>query len=151
MCGITGFVDWNKKSSEEILNQMNKTLNHRGPDSGDLQFFQNEFFQIGLAHKRLAIIDVTESGRQPMQFEHLWITYNGEIYNFNEIKSDLSKLGHSFQGHSDTEMILHAYAEWGEKCLDKFIGMFAFVIYDRKANELFCARDRAGVKPFFTI
>ena len=149
MCGITGFVDWNKKSSEEILNQMNKTLNHRGPDSGDLQFFQNEFFQIGLAHKRLAIIDVTESGRQPMQFEHLWITYNGEIYNFNEIKSDLSKLGHSFQGHSDTEMILHAYAEWGEKCLEKFIGMFAFVIYDKKTNELFCARDRAGVKPFF--
>ena len=149
MCGITGFVDWNKKSSEEILNQMNKTLNHRGPDSGDLQFFQNESFQIGLAHKRLAIIDVTESGRQPMQFEHLWITYNGEIYNFNEIKSELSNLGHSFKGHSDTEMILHAYAEWGEGCLEKFIGMFAFVIYDTKTNELFCARDRAGVKPFF--
>ena len=149
MCGITGFVDWNKKSSEEILNQMNKTLNHRGPDSGDLQFFQNETFQIGLAHKRLAIIDVTESGRQPMQFEHFWITYNGEIYNFNEIKSELSNLGHSFKGHSDTEMILHAYAEWGEKCLEKFIGMFAFVIYDTKTNELFCARDRAGVKPFY--
>ncbi len=149
MCGITGFVDWNKKSSEEILNQMNKTLNHRGPDGGDLQFFQNETFQVGLAHKRLAIIDVTESGRQPMQFEHLWITYNGEIYNFNEIKSDLSNLGHSFKGHSDTEMILHAYAEWGENCLEKFIGMFAFVIYDSKENELFCARDRAGVKPFF--
>ena len=149
MCGITGFVDWNKKSSKEVLEKMNKTLNHRGPDSGDLQFFQNESFQVGLAHKRLAIIDVTESGRQPMQFEHLWITYNGEIYNFNEIKEELIKLGHSFKGHSDTEMILHAYSQWGEKCLEKFIGMFAFVIYDIKLNEIFCARDRAGVKPFF--
>ena len=149
MCGITGFVDWNKKSSKEVLEKMNKTLYHRGPDSGDLQFFQNESFQVGLAHKRLAIIDVTESGRQPMQFEHLWITYNGEIYNFNEIKEELIKLGHSFKGHSDTEMILHAYSQWGEKCLEKFIGMFAFVIYDIKLNEIFCARDRAGVKPFF--
>jgi asparagine synthase (glutamine-hydrolysing) len=149
MCGITGFVDWNKKSSKEVLEKMNKTLNHRGPDSGDLQFFQNESCQVGLAHKRLAIIDITESGRQPMQFEHLWITFNGEIFNFNEIKNELSNLGHSFKGHSDTEMILHAYAQWGDKCLEKFIGMFAFVIYDTIANEIFCARDRAGVKPFF--
>lgn len=149
MCGITGFVDWNKKSSKEVLEKMNKTLSHRGPDSGDFQFFQNENFQVGLAHKRLAIIDVTESGRQPMQFEHLWITFNGEIYNFNEIKEELKKLGHRFKSNSDTEMILHAYTEWGEKCLDKFIGMFAFAIYDLKLNEIFCARDRAGVKPFF--
>jgi len=149
MCGITGFVDWNNKSSSEVLEKMNKTLNHRGPDNGDLQFFKNESCQIGLAHKRLAIIDITESGSQPMKFDHLWITFNGEIYNFNQIKRELSKLGHSFIGHSDTEMILHAYSEWGDKCLEKFIGMFAFVIYDTLANEIFCARDRAGVKPFF--
>ena len=149
MCGITGFIDWNKKSDEAILDSMNKTLNHRGPDSGDIEFFQKDSFQLGLAHRRLAIIDITDSGKQPMKFEHLWITYNGEIYNFNEIKEELIKLGHSFIGHSDTEMILHAYAHWGEKCIDKFIGMFAFVIYDAKLNEIFCVRDRAGVKPFF--
>ena len=132
MCGITGFIDWNNKSSELILESMNKTLNHRGPDSGDVQFFQSEKSQIGLAHKRLAIIDITETGKQPMQFEQLWITYNGEIYNFSEIKEELKKLGHQFKGHSDTEMILHAYAQWGEVCINKFIGMFAFVIYDQK-------------------
>ena len=149
MCGITGFIDWNNKSSEIILESMNKTLNHRGPDSGDVQFFQNEYSQIGLAHKRLAIIDVTETGKQPMNFEHLWITYNGEIYNFSEIKEELITLGHQFKGHSDTEMILHAYAQWGEVCIDKFIGMFAFLIYDQKENNVFCVRDRAGVKPFY--
>ncbi len=149
MCGITGFIDWNNKSSELILESMNKTLNHRGPDSGDVQFFQSEKSQIGLAHKRLAIIDITETGKQPMQFEHLWITYNGEIYNFSEIKEELINLGHQFKGHSDTEMILHAYAQWGEVCIDKFIGMFAFVIYNQKDNNIFCVRDRAGVKPFY--
>ena len=149
MCGITGFIDWKKSSNEPILNSMNKTLNHRGPDSGDIQFFQNTQFQLGFGHRRLAIIDVTETGKQPMQFEHLWITYNGEIYNFSEIKEELKQLGHSFVGHSDTEMILHAYAQWGEKCIDKFIGMFAFAIYDLKENIVFCVRDRAGVKPFF--
>ncbi len=149
MCGITGFIDWNKKSSELILESMNKTLNHRGPDSGDIQFFQKEIFQIGLAHKRLAIIDVTETGKQPMNFEHLWITYNGEIYNFSEIKEELKKLGHQFKGHSDTEMILHAYTQWGDDCIDKFIGMFAFVIYDQNENTVFCVRDRSGVKPFY--
>jgi asparagine synthase (glutamine-hydrolysing) len=149
MCGITGFIDWKNKSSEIILNSMNKTLNHRGPDSGDLEFFQTEAIQVGFAHKRLAIIDVTETGKQPMQFEHLWITYNGEIYNFSEIKEELKQLGRSFVGHSDTEMILHAYDQWGEKCIEKFIGMFAFVIYDLKKQNLFCVRDRAGVKPFF--
>lgn len=149
MCGITGFADWRKKSSEQILVQMNTTLHHRGPDSGDQKLFEKEDFQVGLAHRRLAIIDVTETGQQPMQFHHLWITYNGEVYNFAEIKEELISLGHHFKSHSDTEVILHAYSQWGEKCLDKFIGMFAFVIYDTSKEELFCARDRAGVKPFF--
>lgn len=149
MCGIAGFVDWNRKSSKEIVETMNETLIHRGPDGGDVQFIELNEFQIGLAHRRLAIIEVSEAGKQPMQFEHLWITYNGEIYNYKEIKGELTKLGHSFLANSDTEMILHAYSQWGENCLDKFIGMFAFVIFDTNQNELFCARDRAGVKPFF--
>jgi len=149
MCGITGFVDWKKQSDENILKAMNKTLYHRGPDSGDEQFFQLENHQVGLAHKRLAIIDITETGRQPMIFNQYWITYNGEVYNFNEIKNDLIELGHQFNGHSDTEMILHAYSQWGEDCISKFIGMFSFVIFNTDNNELFCVRDRAGVKPFF--
>lgn len=149
MCGITGFIDWQKKSSEDILVAMNTTLNHRGPDSGDVEFFSSVNFHVGFGHKRLAIIDITETGKQPMQFRHLWITYNGEIYNFSEIKDELIKLGHQFKGHSDTEMILHAYDQWGEKCIEKFIGMFAFVIFDQNKNSLFCVRDRAGVKPFY--
>ena len=149
MCGITGFADWKNRSSETILKAMNDTLNHRGPDSGDLKLVQLENVQLGFAHKRLAIIDITETGKQPMAFQHLLITFNGEIYNFEEIKKELSALGHYFKGNSDTEMILHAYIQWGSACIEKFIGMFAFVIYDKEKNELFCARDRAGVKPFF--
>lgn len=149
MCGITGFIDFKKTSSEEVLKEMTNTLIHRGPDGFDTELIKDENAQIGFGHRRLAIIDLSEHGKQPMQFEHLWICFNGEIYNFQEIKNELSDLGHSFTGKSDTEMILHAYAQWGEKCLDKFIGMFAIVIYDSLTQSVFCARDRAGVKPFF--
>lgn len=128
---------------------MTSTLHHRGPDGSGTIVLDNEFAQIGFGHRRLAIIDLSETGHQPMQFEHLWICFNGEIYNYQEIKDELSALGHSFKGGSDTEMILHAYAQWGKKCLDKFIGMFAIVLFDTETNNLFCARDRAGVKPFF--
>lgn len=149
MCGITGYIDWTKTSSEEVLKSMNETLYHRGPDSGDQVLFNSDSSQIGLGHKRLAIIDVTESGKQPMHYKNWCITYNGEIYNFQEIKKELEALGHVFIGNSDTEMILHAYEEWAEKALDKFIGMFAFVLFDKVKETFFCVRDRAGVKPFF--
>jgi asparagine synthase (glutamine-hydrolysing) len=149
MCGITGFIDWKKNSSEATLALMNKTLIHRGPDGGDHTYLENENFLIGLAHRRLAIIDITDAGKQPMLYDKLWITFNGEIYNYKEIKAELTQIGHQFIGNSDTEMILHAYSEWGEKCLDKFIGMFAMLIYNTETNQVFCARDRAGVKPFF--
>lgn len=149
MCAITGFVDFNRNSSASILKAMTDTMQHRGPDGGDVVFQEESAFQLGLGHRRLAIIDLSENGTQPMQFEHLWICFNGEIYNYLEIKQELSQLGHTFKSDSDTEMILHAYAAWGESCLHRFIGMFAFVIYDTKAQTIFCARDRAGVKPFF--
>lgn len=149
MCGIVGFVDWQKKSSEKVLKSMTASILHRGPDGGDQTLFSLENVQVGLGHRRLSIIDLSNTGKQPMTFEHLCITYNGEIYNYEEIKVELMGLGHQFTGHSDTEMVLHAYLQWGEKCLEKFIGMFAFVIYDSMNNELFCVRDRAGVKPFF--
>ncbi|NDF60461.1 MAG: asparagine synthase (glutamine-hydrolyzing), partial [Crocinitomicaceae bacterium] len=106
-------------------------------------------YTIGLVHRRLAIIDTTAAANQPMQLNQLWITFNGEIYNFNEIKKELQTIGHQFKNQSDTEVILHAFQEWGIKCVEKFIGMFAFVIYDEESETLTCIRDRAGVKPFF--
>lgn len=149
MCAITGLIDLNLTSSESILKKMTDTMIHRGPDGGNQILLEENSFQMGFGHRRLSIIDLSEHASQPMQFDHLWVCFNGEIYNFKEIKAELVTLGHTFQTQSDTEMILHAFQEWGNKCLEKFIGMFAFVIYDTKNQRVFCARDRAGVKPFF--
>lgn len=149
MCAISGFIDFKQRSSFVLLQKTTDIMYHRGPDGSGYEFIQKDSCQIGLGHRRLSIIDLTETGKQPMRYEHLWITFNGEIYNFNEIKNELISLNHKFIGHSDTEVILHAFAEWGIKCIEKFIGMFAFVIYDTKSEELYCVRDRAGVKPFF--
>ncbi len=149
MCGIAGFIDFNRASSEQDLERMTNSLEHRGPD-GFGTFMQNTSeYKIGLGHRRLSILELSELGTQPMNWNQFTIVFNGEIYNFSEIKAELEKLGHSFRAESDTEMILHAYGEWGEKCLDRFIGMFSFVIYDSKKEEIFLARDRAGVKPLF--
>ncbi len=106
-------------------------------------------FNIGLAHRRLSIVDLSPLGHQPMVRSNLWITYNGEIYNYLEIREELKVLGHSFISESDTEVILAAYQEWGQGCLNKFNGMFAFVIYDTLKNIIFAARDRFGVKPLY--
>lgn len=149
MCGISGFIDLKNRSSEIILEKMSHSLSHRGPDGSGLQFFQRNNFQVGLGHQRLSIIDLSDSGKQPMRFGNLCITFNGEIYNYKEIKNELIELHHKFNSHSDTEVILHAYIQWGIKCVDKFIGMFAFVIYDTLKEEIICVRDRAGVKPFY--
>ncbi len=128
---------------------MTDTLYHRGPDGSGIELLENSHAQVGFGHRRLSIIDLSEHGKQPMQFQHLWICFNGEVYNYAEIKKELVELGHSFTGNSDTEVIIHSYAQWGEKCIDRFIGMFAFVIYDTQNNTVYCVRDRAGVKPFF--
>lgn len=153
MCGITGFIDrtgnHQDKDGRKIIQKMTDTLYHRGPDGGSTEILDLQTVQIGLGHRRLAIIDLTDHGKQPMMFQDLWITFNGEIYNYQEIKKELTNLGHTFTGNSDTEMILHAFTEWGEKCLDRFIGMFAFVIINIREQKVFAARDRAGVKPFF--
>ena len=148
MCGISGFVDFKKRSSREILVQCTDTLIHRGPDGEGYEFVENELCQVGLGHRRLSIIDLSTAASQPMWYKNFCIIFNGEIYNYAEIKVELGKLGHNFSTHSDTEMILHAWEEWGSLMLQKFIGMFAFVIYDTSANKLFACRDRAGVKPF---
>jgi asparagine synthase (glutamine-hydrolysing) len=149
MCGIAGFIDFKKNSSKEILEKMVNTMLHRGPDGSGYQLLNYTHAQIGFGHRRLSIIDLSSHSKQPMQVNENWITYNGEIYNFKEIRKELEILGQTFQTQGDTEVILKSYAVWGEKCLDKFTGMFAFVLFDKEKNKLFCARDRAGVKPFF--
>jgi len=149
MCGITGFIDYKQSTSREILVQMTNILHHRGPDGGDYEILPLCNAQVGLGHRRLSILDLSTEANQPMHYKSFILCFNGEIYNFKEIKKELTKLGHSFELESDSEMILHAYEQWGEKCLDKFIGMFAFVILNTETQHFFCARDRAGVKPFF--
>jgi asparagine synthase (glutamine-hydrolysing) len=149
MCGISGFIDFKNISTKEILQKMNRMLAHRGPDGEGYGIYQNNKLTVGLGHRRLSIIDLSAAGSQPQSFGSLHITYNGEVYNYAEIKAELELKGHTFNSHSDTEVILHAYAEWGTDALQKFIGMFAFVIYDEAAAEIFACRDRAGVKPFF--
>lgn len=149
MCGISGIVDFSLNSNSEVLQAMTDTLKHRGPDGSGYEFLINHNAQIGLGHRRLSIIDLTVTGHQPMQSNHLWITFNGEIYNFKEIKKELGALGYSFASNSDTEVILKSFEQWGITCVNRFIGMFAFVIYDSKNDEVFCVRDRAGVKPFY--
>ena len=151
MCGISGFVDFNAKNGQTELQSMTDALLHRGPDASGYHLDQTSNYSIGLGHRRLSIIDLSPAGNQPMQFSdgRYWIVFNGEIYNYAEIKEVLAGLGHQFDTHSDTEVILHAYHQWGSGALKYFIGMFAFVIYDKLKENLFCCRDRAGVKPLF--
>ena len=149
MCGISGFIDFTKKTDQGILEKMNRIMAHRGPDGEGYGIYNSNAATVGLGHRRLSIIDLTEGGSQPQTFGSLHITFNGEVYNYAEIKKTLEDKGHQFHSHSDTEVILHAYAEWGSAALQQFIGMFAFVIYDELKQQLFACRDRAGVKPFF--
>jgi asparagine synthase (glutamine-hydrolysing) len=149
MCGISGFIDYKKQTSKATLEKMNRIMAHRGPDGEGYGIYETTNATVGLGHRRLSIIDLTAAGSQPQTFGSLHITFNGEIYNYAEIKATLEQKGHSFKSHSDTEVILHAYQEWGSDALQHFIGMFAFVIYDEANQKLFACRDRAGVKPFF--
>ena len=149
MCGLSGFVDFTKESNIEILNKMVATLGHRGPDDSGGELYNSEYANVGFGHNRLSIIDLSKAGHQPMNFGKYSILLNGEIYNYSEIKNDLIVLGHKFVSETDTEVVLHAFAEWGENSVKKFIGMFAFVILDSNLNELTIIRDRAGVKPLY--
>ncbi len=149
MCGITGVIDYQKKTTDSILKRMNDTMYHRGPDGEGIKIYEANNGLIGLAHRRLSILELTDLGKQPMSFNTLSITFNGEIYNYREIREDLVARGHVFNSNSDTEVILHAFKEWGEECAQKFIGMFALIIYDNEKNKLFVCRDRAGVKPLY--
>ncbi|ANE52465.1 asparagine synthase (glutamine-hydrolyzing) [Flavisolibacter tropicus] len=147
MCGIAGFVDFRNNSSEEILARMSCAVPHRGPDGQGVYLAQAPTAQIGLGHRRLSIIDLSTSANQPMHYEGLHLVFNGEIYNYNEIRDRLIELGHVFSTHSDTEVILHSWKEWGENGIAQWRGMFAIAIYDETKNEIIFIRDRAGVKP----
>jgi asparagine synthase (glutamine-hydrolysing) len=147
MCGIAGFVDFKSNSSKETVSRMAAALPHRGPDGQGDFIHTSTGWQVGLGHRRLSIIDLSTSANQPMHYDGLHIIFNGEIYNYNEIREKLIKLGHQFQTHSDTEVILHAWRQWGEKSIHQWRGMFAIVLLDEKTHELVCIRDRAGVKP----
>ena len=149
MCGITGFIDFNKQTEVTTLQKMTDSLEHRGPDGrGDL-IINDPFAQVGFGHRRLSIIDLSDHAKQPMSYEHLTICFNGEMYNYQEIKEELLNLGHFFNSDSDTEVILHAFYEWGTDCIERFIGMFAIAIYDERNQRMTFIRDRAGVKPLF--
>jgi asparagine synthase (glutamine-hydrolysing) len=149
MCGIVGQVFQNQRCNPEVLVAMRDTMSHRGPDDAGEWYSPDS--RIGLAHRRLAIIDLSPLGRQPMHDDsgQLVIVFNGEIYNFRDLRKYLEKRGHTFGSKSDTEVILRAYREWGLDCLKQLNGMFAFCIYDDRRRILFLARDRAGEKPLY--
>ena len=128
---------------------MTDVLIHRGPDDSGYSFIDSEFASIGLGHRRLSILDLSKHGHQPMRFNDLEIVFNGEVYNFLEIREDLEKYGYQFTSNSDTEVILKAFHKWGVQSIDRFNGMFAMALYDTKLQRLFLVRDRTGVKPIY--
>lgn len=148
MCGIAGFADFKKTTDESILAKMACAVPHRGPDGQGVYVAQAPSAIIGLGHRRLSIIDLSTSANQPMHYNGLHVIFNGEIYNYNEIREDLIAKGHQFETHGDTEVILHAWEEWGEESILLWRGMFSIAIYDERKEEVVCIRDRAGVKPF---
>ena len=148
MCGITGIINYNnKKVSKQSLLSMLNEIRHRGPDDDGIYIDDN----VGLGFVRLSILDLTTAGHQPMQDRsgRYTIIHNGEVYNYIELREELKAEGYVFRSNTDTEVILNAYIKWGEACLDRFNGMWAFAIYDRVDKQLFISRDRFGIKPFY--
>jgi len=146
MCGITGIVG---RGDRQTVTEMSAALAHRGPDGQGIVAPEGEPFAFG--HRRLSIIDLSPAGAQPMADPtgRYWITYNGEVYNFRELRSELESRGRVFRSATDTEVVLAAYEQWGPECLNQLNGMFAFAIWDRASRSLFAARDRLGIKPFY--
>ena len=151
MCGIAGQIGRDPRAIQgqyAAYCAMQRTMARRGPDQRGMYISG----RAALIHARLAVVDL-ENGCQPMQLdwqgESYTLVYNGELYNTTELRSLLENRGHTFIGHSDTEVLLHAYAEWGASCVDRFNGIFAFAVWEAHAGKLFLARDRCGVKPLF--
>ncbi|NLZ53053.1 MAG: asparagine synthetase B, partial [Thermoanaerobacteraceae bacterium] len=150
MCGIAGWIDYNRnlRNYEDVINKMTATLVRRGPDAQGIYLKEN----VCLMHRRLIVID-PENGIQPMTIKKgntsYTIVYNGELYNTNELRDELLAFGYHFRGHSDTEVLLTAFVHWGELCLEKLNGIYAFGVWNDTTKTLFLARDRMGVKPLF--
>lgn len=152
MCGIMGSFRSEHRSDEARLIDMGlASMNHRGPDGEGIDIFDTHYGSLTLGHKRLAIIDLSEAGRQPMHSHcgRFVLTFNGEIYNYIEIRRELTSLGFSFTTATDSEVLLGAWAQWGESCLSKLDGMFAFAVFDKKRDTLFCVNDPFGIKPIY--
>lgn len=177
MCGISGIIDLGGRVNKGVLHAMTEVIRHRGPDDEGYLLWGKEMiarragedtvpdcgvdvplleddgcdYWMAFGHRRLSIIDLSAAGHQPMtdEEENLAITYNGEVYNYIEIREELESGGVIFKTGTDTEVILKAYARWGEKCVEHFNGMWAFAIYDRRKGKVFCSRDRLGAKPFY--
>ncbi len=154
MCGLTGIFEATRRTAPEELqvtvSRMADTLRHRGPDDGGV--WVDERAGIAMGHRRLSIVDLSPEGRQPMQSEcgRYVVVFNGEIYNFGQLRQELASLGHSFRGHSDTEVLLAGVVQWGlGQAVNRFIGMFAFALWDRKEYVLYLVRDRLGIKPLY--
>jgi len=147
MCGIAGFVDSKIMQEEAVGNIRNmlQNIKHRGPDNSS--YWQKEYVVLG--HNRLSIIDLHETANQPFEYLDVVIVFNGEIYNYLELKETLQTKGWQFRTNGDTEVICAAYKEWGEKCVEQFVGMWSFALWDSTALKLFCSRDRFGIKPFY--
>jgi asparagine synthase (glutamine-hydrolysing) len=148
MCGIVGIFDMRgaREIDPALVKRMNETQHHRGPDEGDVHTEPG----LGFGHRRLSIIDLS-SGLQPLFNEDnsVVVVFNGEIYNYQELMTELMQLGHTFRTRCDTEVIVHAWEQWGESCVNRFRGMFAFAVWDRNQQTMFMARDRLGIKPFY--
>ena len=148
MCGVAGIFNLDGAPVSPVeLRRMTDAIAHRGPDGEG--FYSDSF--VGLGHRRLAIIDLSPAGHQPMAMSdgRFVLTYNGEVYNFHELRAELESLGHHFRSQTDSEVVLHAYVQWGSECVKRFNGMFAFAIWDKTRQQLFLARDRYGIKPLY--
>ena len=148
MCGITGFINLNDKPADvSILKSMTDAISHRGPDGEGHWVSDN----IAIGHRRLSIIDLSDAGSQPMISSdgRYILSYNGEIYNFKDIRQELERLNYSFRSDTDSEVVLYALVQWGKDALLKFNGMFAFAFWDNHKKEILLARDRYGIKPLY--
>jgi len=149
MCGIAGFIDFTRKTGKDTLIRMTDVMTHRGPNDAGYEVIEQPGAAVGLGQRRLSILDLSPLGHQPMHFGPLSMVFNGEVYNFKEIRTELEQKGYTFDSWSDTEVILKGFHCWGPAVVDKFIGMFAYVILDREKRQVTITRDRAGVKPLY--
>ena len=145
MCGITGII--NRQNASDLVSKMTDCLHHRGPDAQAV--WNNQDNSISLGHARLSIIDTSTGANQPFCKHEFTLVFNGEIYNYRELRYELALLNVTFTTHSDTEVLLEAWRQWGKECLNKLRGMFAFAIYDQTTHDVFVVRDHFGIKPLF--